>query len=662
MSPGEGHWRGAPAARLGWAEDGSPRSLDFDDVYYSSGGPAESHHVFLQGNGLPGGWLQRDVPFTIIETGFGTGLNFLTTWDTWRRCGNDAPRLHYVSIEAFPLRREDLQRALSAWPELAPLSDELAGDYPPPLPGQHRLLFDRGRVCLDLYIDDVHGALATMAEDSKLVADAWYLDGFAPARNPEMWTDTLFTAMAGLSRRGTRLATFTSAGHVRRGLQAAGFTVTKVAGHGSKREMLQGSFEAVPPPRRARSTPWHIATTPDTTARSALVLGAGLAGATSAAALARRGWNVQVLECAGVAGAASGNSQGVLYTRISHRPSELNSFALASYTFALRLYRRLLDSGQLRVGVDGELCGALHLGSEPEPLLRETLASLPELAQWVEAPRAAELSGLAGCPAGLYYPDAGWMSPPAVCRALLDHPLISLSEQCGEVALHRDGDAWTATGVEGELARAAVAVIACGTASTGVAGLDWLPLRPIRGQVTELPTCDSLSALRTVICHEGYIAPARDGQHCIGATFDLGDEEADTRPDDHLRNLAQLREALPVLAAALPDTADTGRVGFRCASPDYLPLAGPVADRPAFIEDYAALRRNARRTIERTGSYQPGLFVSSGHGSRGLTSTPLAAELLASQVCGEPTPLPATLCRALSPSRFLIRDLARGRL
>lgn len=208
-------------------------------------------------------------------------------------------------------------------------------------------------------------------------------------------------------------------------------------------------------------------------------------------------------------------------------------------------------------------------------------------------------------------------------------------------------------------------VVAAGVDSAAITGLEWLPVQAIRGQTTQLPSSAEFGKLRAALCHEGYIAPARSGVHCIGATFDLNDNDGALRPDDHRRNLETLTEAVPEwreALARLKPAALAGRVGFRCASPDYLPLAGPAPNRPRFLKRFDGLRNNARRNIPLAGEYLRGLYLSVGHGSRGLTSTPLTAELLASQICGEPPPLSRELIRALAPARFIIRDLCRNRI
>ncbi len=677
MSAGdETGWRGAQAAALTWNE-GVPHSTRYQDSYFSrAGGAAESRHVFLAGNDLPGRW-QHASRFTIAETGFGTGLNFLTCWQAWKQTRSQRPpsaRLHYLSIEGFPVTAEDLVTANAAWPELQEQAGALAAAYPPPLPGMHRLRFDD--VCLDLVFAELDDALPLISSLPELTVDAWFLDGFAPARNPDMWTPALYQTMSALGRRGTSFATFTAAGSVRRGLQAAAFVAEKVTGFGRKREMLLGQLTEPAAPSPPATTPWHLPRHrfPDparpvsggSIPAAAIVIGAGLAGAFVADALARRGVAVTVLDAGGVAGAASGNRQGALYTRLSHRESALTSFALHSFCFAARRYAAMLASGELEPGRDGQLCGALHLRPDwgEEDVLYDTVTSLPGLVRGLDATQAEELSGVPGCDSGLFYPGSGWLYPDAVCRALLNHSRIQVIEHCGELSLVATSSGWQASDSAGVArAEAAVAIVACGIDSATVAGSDWLKLQAVRGQTSQVSSIGRLADLRTVICHEGYLPPARDGEHCLGATFDIGDPDTALRPEDHLANLEQVVRALPALRDDLPlDRAAEleGRVGYRCATPDYLPVAGPVPAAEVFGEDYAGLRRNARQLIPQAGSYQPGLYLCAGHGSRGLTSTPLCGELLAAQVCAEPWPLSTELARALAPARFLVRALKRN--
>ncbi|MAT95338.1 MAG: bifunctional tRNA (5-methylaminomethyl-2-thiouridine)(34)-methyltransferase MnmD/FAD-dependent 5-carboxymethylaminomethyl-2-thiouridine(34) oxidoreductase MnmC [Halioglobus sp.] len=657
-----------PEADIDWS-GALPSARRFDDVYFSrSDGLDESTYTFLQGNDLPARFTRHSArSFRVAETGFGTGLNFLLTWEAWRSCGPRRPDLHYLSLEKYPLAPADLERALQAFPRLAPLARALQQAYPPPLPGRHRLHLEGGRVCLDLCWGEASDTLADLASRQRRWVDAWYLDGFAPAKNAALWSAQLLALLAPLSRPGATLATFTAAGAVRRTLDAAGFAMRKVPGHGAKREALRGVLRApVAAPPAAAETPWDLPARQAATPSRVLVLGAGLAGCAAAASLARRGIATTVLDAGAVACGASGNAQGILYTRLSRQHSALGDFALHSFSHALRHYRDLFDSAALRRGRDGDLCGcfAVQRDAAEREALRALLPPLAQLAQVVDAATASQLLGVEQAEAGYWYPGSGWLHPPAVCTALLQHDMIDLMQDCGPISLRQRGDTWQACGARGVLAEAPCAIIAAGGDSGRLAGLDWLPLRRVRGQTTTLPGGPPLDALRAAFCHDGYIAPAGADGHCIGATFTVGDDGDEVRAQDNRHNLQRLASAVPAWRAHLDSLdADTlpARVGQRCASPDYLPLVGPVPDVQAFCADYAGLRRNAKRPIERRGRYLQGLYLSTGHGSRGLTSTPLAAELLTAMICDEPPPLERELCRALAPARFLLRDLARGR-
>jgi tRNA 5-methylaminomethyl-2-thiouridine biosynthesis bifunctional protein len=667
-------WRAVQSAALHWHETGAPVSATYDDVYYSQdNGLEESRHVFLNGNDLPARWLCHPRPhFCIGELGFGTGLNFLLTWRAWRelsgtRQSGTRPDLHYLALEKHPLTCADLARALAQWPALAELAEPLLQAYPGPLPGQHRVLLEGGRVRLDLWWEDAGQSLADLAGRGQPLVDAWYLDGFAPSRNETMWTHPVLTAAAALSQPGASCATFTVAGQVRRHLTDAGFSVAKVPGYGRKRECLRGVI-ADPPVSGATPdlVPWDLPAAACERPDSALVVGGGLAGCAVAAALAQRGIAVTLLEAGELAAAGSGNDQGILYTRLSRKHSALTDFALQSFQFASAFYRQLFQAGRLIAPLDGELCGsfAQHDNASDLAAMRDALTGLEDLAQVLDAPHASAVLGVAQPSAGYWYPGSGWLRPAAVCGALLEGENIHVIQHCGEVALCLEDGQWHAMAGGQALARAACAVVAAGTGTTAMSQFTWLPLQTVRGQVTQLPAAAPFDELRTVLCHEGYIAPARNGVHSVGATFEVNSDTPLPRVSANRGNLAKLAEAVPAWRAALaafaPEALD-GRAGYRSTSPDYLPVLGPVPDVAAFHRDYGALRKNARQRIDTRGSYLPGLYVSAAHGSRGLTSTPLAAELLASMICGEPPPLSRALCRALAPARFIIRDLSRNR-
>ena len=663
-------WSPLPTAQVTWKEGNCPSSDHFDDFYYSSeNGLQESRYVFLEGNNLPQRWRSHPHPtFCIAETGFGSGLNFLLTWQLWLKLSEPRPRLHFISIENQPLSRNDIARAQASWPELEDLSTALLENYPDPIPGQHRVVLDGGKVILDLWWEDAQESLAELASYGRHQVDAWYLDGFTPRRNPAIWTSQIFTSMANLCRPGASFSTFTAASEVRRGLQNVGFEVSKRIGYGKKRECMHGVIGPIPTTTltgKNNVVPWDISLKKVSRPSSVLLIGAGLAGCTTAAALARRGIKVTILERETMAGGGSGNDQGVLYTRLSTKHSHLSDFSLQSFLFANRLYQHMLSEGQIQDGVDGALCGSFHQSNKAAEMaaITSALQNIPNVASVFSATEANSVLGIEQSMSGYWFPGSGWMRPSAICRALLHSPLIQLIENTGEVRLEKSDGGWSAFSDTELIGETQCVVLATGTATTQFTGLDWLPLQAIRGQTTNLPSGAEFGSLQSALCHKGYIAPAREGQHCIGATFDIRDENFNLRTTDHQWNLDTLADAVPAWQQALAELEAkdlTGRVGYRCATPDYLPLVGPVPQKNLFMQSYSALRKNAKQAISSTGKFLDGLYLSTGHGSRGLTSTPLAAETIASLICGEPLPLSRELYRAISPARFLIRELKRS--
>lgn len=652
-------------AELSWSDDGQPFSTHFDDVYFSrESGLAETRHVFLQHNNLEQRWrdLVPGASFCIGETGFGTGLNFLCAWQLWDQLAPADAHLHFVSCEKYPLSRTDLQRALALWPELQPWADSLLTQYSDLAAGWQRFSLAEGRVTLTLLIGDV---LATLPQLDAQV-DAWFLDGFAPAKNPDMWQPALYAQLARLSAPGTTLATFTSVGEVRRGLQAAGFSMRKVKGYGRKREMICGQLHSVP--TTEWSAPWYQrpATSP-AEERSALIIGAGLAGCATAFALARRGWQVTVIERHGHAAAeASGNTQGILYCKLSPHQTLLSRYVQASYAYGLRLLHEVLPQGDSSWAT----CGVLQLSMGDKERERQlALADQGYPASFLQAVDAGQASSIAGVEVdrpGVFFPGAGWVNPPSLCRALLKQPNICLVTHCEALQLEQRNGQWHAMDEQQQsLAQAAVAIICSANDSRRFSQTRSAPLKAIRGQVTQLAANAQSAALRTVLCAEGYISPARQGEHHLGASFRFDRLDTEPSEEENLSNLQLLDSLSPQLAATLKaqhqDISQLpARAALRCTTPDYLPLIGPVADTEAFQQDYAVLAKDASKQPDTPTRWYPGLYINAGHGSRGMVSCPLSGELIAAWLDNEPLPLPRDVVEAVHPNRFMLRRLIRG--
>jgi tRNA 5-methylaminomethyl-2-thiouridine biosynthesis bifunctional protein len=603
---------------LDW-QNGQPFSSRFGDVYFSrDSGMAEKRHVFLEGNRLAERFasLPSGSGCTIGETGFGTGLSFLCTWQLFDKVITIPSRcsLDFFSVEKYPLGEQELSDALAQWPSLQGYSNQLIKHWRRRVPGWNRWSFGEGRVRLTLVVDDVARALPEIGGG----IDAWFLDGFSPARNPEMWTQQVFEGIVQASHPGATFATYTCASYVRRGLEQAGFQVIKSPGFGLKREMLQG---CLPGSHTARSTP-----------ATAIVVGGGVAGCAAASALAMRGVSVKLIERSpSLAAGASGNPRGILHARLAAGMSSLQRFVLASYGHALAL----LDEKLPIDGIVRAECGELQLAFSAEEAKRiDKLAALDwpsHVLQPVDAAQASLLAGIEMAYGGLWFPAGGWLVPARMCAALASNPAITQFTRHRVASLTAVDDGWH---VEGKNEReqawsyeAQVVVVCTGYEVKSFAPLANFPLTPVRGQITALPSTSQSGSLRTIVCASGYLLPSIGGVHMMGATHSFNDEAVDLRITDHAKNLSRLAEISPVLARSLNtnslDIAQLdGRASIRASLPGAMPLVGKLL---------------------------PGLYASLGHGTRGLISAGLAGELIASMSCEQLLPLPSAVVNALAP-------------
>lgn len=573
-----------------WREDGLPASRLYGDVYFSSeDGLAESRAVFLRGCGLPEAWAGRRR-FVVGELGFGSGLNIAALLDLWRAERPAGGRLHIFSLEAHPIGREDAARALGRWPELADAAGALLANWPGQARGFHRVELPGFDAVLDLAVMEASQALAGWSGR----AEAWFLDGFAPGTNPAMWSEDILRAVAKRSAPGARAATFTVAGAVRRGLAAAGFEVDKRPGFGRKRERLEARMPGEPadPP-----TPGLVA-----------VIGAGIAGAAMARALAEAGLPHVLIDAAGAGAGASGNPAALMTPRLDAGDGPAPRLHAQAFVRAAQLYGRQPQAIIAR--------GARHLATaarDPDRFARIAAGGLFEAGALTATPQAMEIA------------DALVLDPAALLAAWAGEPLVgkvtALSPAPGGWRIALDGGA-------GELL--ASAVVVCAGPQTGelVAGMD---LQPVRGQV-------SLAARvypDEAVSFGGYAIPTRDGL-LFGATHQRDRTDEAVLAEDHELNRRTLADGLPALAARVQGLALEGRAAIRAAAADHLPLAGPVE-----------------------GS--PGLHVLGGMGGRGFCLAPLLAEHIAALIDGAPSPLPVDLAEAVDPGRFARRAARRGR-
>ena len=486
------------SASITWGEDGVPRSAEYDDIYFSiHDGLAESRYVFLEQNNLPKRW-KSCTQHTIFELGFGTGLNFLATWHAWRETPptDDNATLHFISIEKHPLRIADLVRAHTSWEELTPLADMLQQNYPDIAPATHQLTFDNGRVMLTLCFGDVAEVMPNLNIPSGV--DSWFLDGFAPAANPEMWDELIACEMARLSAPHAGFSTFTAAGPVKRALQNHGFEVNKVKGFGYKRDMLCGksivnetndiltdnpmreqdvraSHQPVKQSRIANAEAFAGAK-PKT-----IIIGGGLAGCAAAYELANQGMQVTLIERSPkLASGASGNPAGILFPLLHKLWSPLTSFYVSGYGMSRRLIRDLREDSTT---ISGEFCGVIQSSKDSQldyfTDLPEMLGITDELAYPLSPTDIAErlnVEALDIAHGGLFYPEGGWIDVMEFCTALTRHPNIEIITEENALTIENHAGKWILTAEGGASYEAETIIIANGYDATHFSQTSYIPL------------------------------------------------------------------------------------------------------------------------------------------------------------------------------------------
>jgi tRNA 5-methylaminomethyl-2-thiouridine biosynthesis bifunctional protein len=583
---------------LTWTEEGEPRSGRFGDVYFSrDDGLAETRAVFLEGCGLPDAWRGRDR-FTVAELGFGTGLNIAALLDLWRRTRPEGGRLHIFSVEGFPLTAAEAARALGAWPELAEATKALIANWPAATPGFHRVDLPGFDAVLDVGVGDAAWAL----EQWSGAADAWFLDGFSPALNPGMWSPEVMALIAKRSAPGARLATFTVAGAVRRGLAEQGFVVEKRPGHGRKRERLEAhlpsAFEPSPPPRVA-------------------VIGAGIAGASVSRALKAQGVRAIVFEGEGPGAGGSGFRAALVTPRL-----DAGDQGIAA------LHAQALErAGDIYSAIQGAITGhgVLQLPQAPRDAARfEKVARQPI---WndgdmvvLDEGAASAVAGEATEQGGLLMRGAFALRPAAVLSTWLSDAEMRAERV---TRLERAAGRWQLIGEnDAVLGEVDAVVLAAGWGSAALLdGFDQTPrLSPVRGQADWIDGDVPVHPM----AWGGYAVPTGQGM-LFGATHDRCDTDTAPREDDSARNLATLEARLPALAKRIAAAGPIqSRAAIRATTPDRLPVAGALDD---------------------------GFYVLGGLGSRGFCVAPLLGEHVAALILGQPSPLPRDLAARVSPRR-----------
>jgi len=603
----------------------------------------QTHPLFLLGCGLPQAWAGQPQ-WCVLETDFGLGFNFLSTWQAWK-ADPDRPRiLHFAACAPLAVSRSELLQAAADLPGLLPLAQQLAAQWQGLLPGLHRLSFEDGHVLLSLGIGDAHDMLKLQT----LTADSIFLNGLTPQHPAPGWELNTLKAVARCCRRGSRLAFRELAPGMLEGLKHCGFELIKSPGLPADAHMLQALFN----PGWEPKTPQKIAKTWSGKTKRCVVIGAGLAGAACAASLARRGWQVTVIDAhKAVASGASGLPAGMLAPHVSPDDSTLSRLSRQGLRATWQTAR-----SRLHEGLDWQACGVLQRRFDSSGALP---ANWPDAGKsWSRMATAADGS-IPAPDSALWHDAGGWIKPQKLVHALLVGAGI---RTCLGVKIDRlqrmPGlePLWQLQTASGEcIAEASLVVLAAGFDSAALLKSSQMegslttamPLQALRGQLAwGLVPSNAILPASPVNGDGSFIpsfpAPQNPGGEpeqgmashwLMGATFERDAANGDIKNEDQMALLGRLRHLLPATAASLAPEFELGQarawVGVRCASPDHLPLVGAL--------DETAL---------------PGVHVCTALGSRGLTFAVLCAELLAAWLHDEPLPVEKRLADSLRASRF----------
>ena len=659
-------------AKIHFNQENTPVSDKFDDVYFSNqDGLAETHYVFLEGNQLWERWVNyQEAYFVIAETGFGTGLNFFAVTSLFREFRQKYPdsplkHLYFISFEKYPLPLDTLQQAHLAYPQFSHLAQHLQQHWLNPIQGCYRFHFDE--TTLDLWFGDVAKNLPQLGDYINGKIDAWFLDGFAPSKNPDMWNEQLYQQMFRFTKPQGTFATFTAASAVRKGLENAGFNITKRKGFGKKRECLSG--QKTHEKLTALSAPWFHSQSVNLKEQDIAIIGGGIASLCTAISLLKRGAKITIYcEDEQTALNASGNKQGAFYPQLSDDNDRNIRFYIHAFAYGHQFLQWAI---QQQIKFEHEFCGvALCAYNEKAESKLNKIAELNLPSDLYQSLSQSELSEKVGLPlpfGGAFIPQGAWLAP----RQLVQHTFAFLEKQGVQIktlqkvtALSQTENGWQITTAENKTFCHEVVVLANGHKLTEFEQTQKLPLYPVRGQVSQIPTSANLLKLKTVLCYDGYLTPVDQAKtsHCIGASHVRDNATREFSLTEQQENQQKIQQNIPEDWTKEVDTSgNLARIGVRCSVRDLTPMMGAVPHFSAQQAQYQNLfnLRRRKQPIEQAENY-PNLYLIGALGSRGLTSAPFLGETLASLIYGEPLPMSEDLIHNLMPNRSWVRRWLKG--
>ncbi len=669
-------------ADLEWRDYGLqhrvPFSREFDDIYFNpTDGLAESEYVFLEGNHLPADWESpNQSKFCVAELGFGSGLNFLMTVSKWQetiqnRSDNKDCHLNFISIEKRPFTREDFLSACKHWPQFSELAEYFCERYPSLTYGRHQIEFPQWQTTLTLFLMPVEDALADWLDDherqtSRQKVDHWFFDGFAPAKNESMWGDQLCQQVAKLSKPNTRLATFSVAGNVKNPLKSAGFELSKKKGFGRKREMLTATLSApIASEVKAKfinlkyESPWLAqAPVPNQKPLKIAVIGAGLAGCTSANRLAAKGFDVTLFEQGNdIASGASGAAAGIYHPQLTADMNINSQFNWLAYLYLQRYLLSLDNNLKSKLFLSEGLVRLMPHVESKEKLL--ALSKKIGLDDWIQnesnspSKRAIRFNGAAA------------LSIPDYCRILVETALraIDLKLNTAVKTVTPIDEKWEVKTENSSFTYDHVIFSGGAKCELMKSFLD-CPTHTSRGQTMLINEHEIGFNAKDAICEKAYIVTQPNGDLLLGTTFEDFEDDALNRESQNtiLRTASNLFKELesPLSIDDFNKLPLNGSVGYRLHANDRLPVIGPVIDKERLKTDFDNLGQKRIKRDSLSSYNIPGLWLNTAYGSHGLIYSLLGSEYLACEIASRTSPISASIVEALYPGRAMIQSLKKG--
>ena len=568
---------------------------------YSSakGAVAECNHVFIKGNNLNKRFenLGKNSKFYIGEIGFGIGINFLTTCKSWLDHTKQNQVLEFYSFDKYLFRLSDFKTLNVSCPDLKEYISELERNYPRNIQGAQKISLFGGRIILNLIIGEIDNTQEYIKLMDKV--DAWYLDGFSPSKNPDLWSIKLFKCIHKSCHENTTFSTYTSSGLVKNNLTESGFNYRRAMGFSDKRHMLKGTVDTL--------------LKKNTSNTKVAVIGSGIAGCVLSYTLAKKGIEVDLYEKSdSICSGASSHELLVTYPRLSAHDTAFGSFTLHSYIFATNFYKQLKTDTWKKTGVI--ILNHDAATEKRQSSLLEKRAD-GEIYRYIDPDEASEISGIDIKLNGLIYEDAGYILPEEMCKFLIESPKINIFTSSHIKSIKKNREVFNLNIGKKKFEYQNVCVCA-GSETANIVDIDGISIK--RGQVTHIESLDNISRIKLPICAKGYISPRVNNIHLVGSSYS-DSEDTDLSEEEHLYNLNNLKLVIDEEMNVI-----TGQTGHRAVSKDHMPVVG----------------------------MKDGIYINTCHGSRASVTAPISAEIIASMIVEEAPPLMGRELESLSPERF----------